>query len=90
MLAEEAAQLGLVNAVCARGAPGARRRYARELDRLGGASSLRETKRQIYSDLHRDVGSAVERSEALIRTMMREPDYREGVAAWVEKRPPRW
>jgi len=90
-LAEEAAAMGMVNGVL----PPEEllphvERYARELIASVAPSSLRETKRQVYRDLHRDVGSAVERSEALIRSMMREPDYREGVAAWVEKRPPRW
>jgi enoyl-CoA hydratase/carnithine racemase len=90
-LAEEAAAMGLVNAVL----PPEEllphvERYARGLIATVAPSSLRETKRQIYRDLHRGVGEAVEHSEALIREMMREPDYREGVAAFVEKRPPRW
>jgi enoyl-CoA hydratase/carnithine racemase len=29
-------------------------------------------------------------SERLLGEMMREPDYREGVAAFRDKRPPRW
>jgi enoyl-CoA hydratase/carnithine racemase len=52
--------------------------------------SLRETKRQIYSDLHGDVGAAVRHADDMLDRMMREPDYKEGVAAYTEKRPPRW
>jgi hypothetical protein len=36
------------------------------------------------------VGTAVEESETLIRSMMQDADYREGVAAFLEKRPPLW
>ena len=50
--------------------------------------SLRESKRQLYTDLHRDVGSAVAESEQLLDRMATEPDFREGVRAWQEKRPP--
>ncbi len=49
---------------------------------------MRETKRQIYADLHGDVGTAVAESERLLDVMMREADYREGVAAFVGKRAP--
>jgi enoyl-CoA hydratase/carnithine racemase len=64
--------------------------YARRLADEVSPGSLRETKRQIYTDLHRDVGSAVREAEALLDRMMGEPDYREAVAAFTEKRPPRW
>jgi enoyl-CoA hydratase/carnithine racemase len=52
--------------------------------------SLRQTRWQIYRDLHRSVADAVADSEALLERMMRDPDYREGVAAFLEKRPPNW
>ena len=52
--------------------------------------SLRETKRQIYADLHRDVRAAVEHSKQLVEQMATEPDFAEGVAAFAEKRLPRW
>ena len=29
-------------------------------------------------------------AEALLEQMAREPDYKEGVKAWMEKRPPAW
>jgi enoyl-CoA hydratase/carnithine racemase len=53
-------------------------------------NSLRQTRWQVYRDLHRDVGSAVRDSEGLIGTMMREPDYAEGVRAFIDKRDPNW
>jgi enoyl-CoA hydratase/carnithine racemase len=64
--------------------------YARRLADEVSPGSLRETKRQIYTDLHRDVGSAVREADALLERMTGEVDYREAVAAFTEKRPPRW
>jgi enoyl-CoA hydratase/carnithine racemase len=90
-LAEEALTLGLVNAVLppeellphTYG-------YARNLAATVSSGSLRETKRQIYTDLHRDAATAVENSNKLVERMATEPDFAEGVAAFIEKRLPRW
>jgi enoyl-CoA hydratase/carnithine racemase len=64
--------------------------FTRNLIATVSPNSLRQTRWQIYRDLHRDVASSVEDSEALLDSMMREPDYKEGVAAFVEKRLPSW
>ncbi|MCR9277940.1 MAG: enoyl-CoA hydratase-related protein [Pseudomonadaceae bacterium] len=53
-------------------------------------NSLRQTRWQIYRDLHRSVAESVDESEALISQMMTEDDYREGVAAFLGKRAPAW
>lgn len=90
-LAEEALEIGLVHRVLPpEEVLDAARAYARELARTVAPSSLAETKRQLYTDLHRDVGGAVAESEALLDRMTTEPDFREGVRAWLEKREPRW
>ena len=47
-------------------------------------------KRQLYADLHGDVGTAVAESERLLETMVKGPDFAEGVAALTEKRPPQF
>lgn len=52
--------------------------------------SLRETKWQIYSDQHKSAGAAVEDAERLLEAMAQHPDYREGIKAWMEKRPASW
>jgi enoyl-CoA hydratase/carnithine racemase len=90
-LAEEAFELGLVNQV--HGPDdllAATRAYAEVLATTVAPGSLAATKRQVYTDLHGDVGRAVEASDALLRQMMTEPDFHEGVRALTEKRPPRF
>jgi enoyl-CoA hydratase/carnithine racemase len=64
--------------------------YARDLARSVAPGSARETKRQIYRDLTRDAASAVRNAETLLNEMSRTADYKEGVAAWMEKRPANW
>jgi enoyl-CoA hydratase/carnithine racemase len=64
--------------------------YARNLATTVAPGSARETKRQVYRDLHRDAASAVRDAEALLVEMSKTPDYKEGVKAWMEKRPPAW
>jgi enoyl-CoA hydratase/carnithine racemase len=91
VLAEEAAAIGLVNAAV----PGDdlldhTYDYASRLVDTVSRGSLRETKRQIYTDLHRDVGSAIVESDELLREMVQHPDFGEGVAAFNEKRTPRF
>lgn len=88
---DEAVELGLVNAVL----PVAELLphtydYVRKLMATVSPNSLRQTRWQIYRDLHRDVASSVNESEALIKQMMKEEDYAEGVAAFMEKRGPQW
>jgi enoyl-CoA hydratase/carnithine racemase len=90
-LTDEAYEIGLVNALV----PPEELlphtyAYARRMAAEVSPASLRETKRQIYADLHRDVGTSVREADALLEQMMKTADYREAVAAYGEKRPPRW
>ena len=90
-LAEEALAWGLVNQVHPADAVLAEATaYARHLLRTVAPESLRQTRWQIYRDLHRSVAASVAASESLLRDMMRQDDYREGVAAFLEKRAPSW
>ncbi len=91
VLAEEAAAMGLVNRVVPRdevldAALGWARGVATEV----APSSAALAKAQLYADLHGDIGTAVERSERLLRDTIAGDDYREGVAAWLGRRPPRF
>lgn len=62
--------------------------YAATLVANNSRASLRETKRLIYTDLHRPINEAVADSEALLDQLMADPDYAEGIAALTQKRPP--
>jgi enoyl-CoA hydratase/carnithine racemase len=89
--AEEAMAMGFLNRLCPpENLMDQVRAYARTLADSVAPGSARETKRQIYRDLHRDAASAVRDAEALLETMIRHPDYGEGVKAWMEKRAARW
>jgi enoyl-CoA hydratase/carnithine racemase len=53
-------------------------------------SSVATAKAQLYADLHRDLGTAVVASERLLEDAIAGEDYREGVRAWLDRRPPRF
>lgn len=88
---DEALQLGFVNQIFA---PAdlleQTLAYAHQVVASVSPNSLRQTRWQIYRDLHRDVASSVVESERLIADMATEEDFKEGIAALVEKRPPDW
>ena len=91
VLAEEAERWGLVSAVHpAEELLPATLDYARRMAAECSPSSLLSIKRQLWTDLLGDLdfsaGDAVDR----FRRMAAEPDFKEGVAALVEKRPPRF
>lgn len=89
--AEEAMAMGFLNQVLpAEALMDHVRTYARTVADGVSPGSARETKHQIYRDLHRDAASAVIDAERLLETMIRHPDYREGVKAWMEKRAADW
>ena len=65
--------------------------YARSLAATAGPTAVRVTKGQLYDDLLRhDVGQSVVDSKRLMNEAMATAEYREGVAALREKRPPRF
>ena len=64
--------------------------FTRNLIATVSPNSLRQTRWQVYRDLHRDVAASVRDSEVLLNEMMREPDYAEGIAAFTQKRAPIW
>jgi len=62
--------------------------YATMLAESVSPASLAATKHQIWSDQHRGAAAAVNDSNDRLTKMMDGPDYREGVAALLEKRAP--
>jgi enoyl-CoA hydratase/carnithine racemase len=47
-------------------------------------------KRQVYTSLLRELGPALDESIRLMEESFGRPDFREGVASFLEKRPPKF
>jgi enoyl-CoA hydratase/carnithine racemase len=89
--AEEALAMGFLNKVVpADELMGVVTAYATNLADQVAPGSARETKHQIYRDMHRGAADAVVEAERLLEDMIRHPDYGEGVKAWMEKRSAQW
>jgi enoyl-CoA hydratase/carnithine racemase len=89
--AEEALAMGFLNKVLpAEALMGHVTAYAGSLADGVAPGSARQTKHQIYRDLHRGAADAVTEAERLLEAMIRHPDYGEGVKAWMEKRRAEW
>jgi enoyl-CoA hydratase/carnithine racemase len=90
-LTDEAHELGLINQLHpAEELLDRTLEYAATLASTVSAGSLRATRRQVYLDLHRSVAASVDDSLVRLNTMMGEPDYRIGVEALRQKRPPQF
>ena len=89
VLSEEAQSMGLVHAVHP---PDevlpATLAYARTLVDEAAPSSLRTIKRQLSLDLFRPLAESAHESDRLVREMIGSDEYRQGVKALLEKRPP--
>lgn len=91
VFSEEAHSIGMVNRLIDRESLLSESlNYAENLAQTVSPGSLKITKRQVYTDLHRDVGSAVADAEALMAQMMSEPNFKAGVKALMEKTLPQW
>jgi enoyl-CoA hydratase/carnithine racemase len=89
VLAEEAERLGLVNAVHPRDELLDRvLDYARELATWSSPASMAVMKRQVYEHLEAGSAAALEESNALMLESFSRADFGEGVASFVEGRPP--
>lgn len=91
LLADELERMGFFNAVYPEDVFHDRvMEYAHLLASHSPAATT-ATKRQLYGDLLRhDPAASVEESKELIGRLMALPDYREGVRALLEKRPPQF
>jgi enoyl-CoA hydratase/carnithine racemase len=90
-LAEEALALGVVDRVVAASEGtvlDAALAYARELATLSSPTSMAVIKRQIAADLERGLAAAYADAEVLMNESLDGPDLAEGVASFLERRPP--
>jgi enoyl-CoA hydratase/carnithine racemase len=91
VLAEELAQMGFFNAVYEPDQFDQRVQERAATVAAASPHAVTTAKRQLYSDLLlADPARSVRQSKTLTGQLMRLPDYAEGVAALVAKRPPRF
>jgi enoyl-CoA hydratase/carnithine racemase len=88
LLGAEAAELGLVNRAFESDVLGESVTYAGMLARECSPASLATMKRQIYADLSRDLPEAVDEASRLMAESFTRLDFAEGVASFLEHRPP--
>ncbi len=90
-LTDEAHQIGLIHRLVERDSlVSETRAYAKDLIARVSPESLRQSKRQTYLDFHRDIGASVREANDLLDAMVKQADYKEGIASFLEKRPPDW
>lgn len=88
-LAEEAAELGVVN----RTVPGDELMatvmdYAREMADNVASSSMAVIKQQVWTHLEQSMADSLAETNDMMARSLRRADFKEGVASFVEKRPP--
>ena len=88
---EEAGRIGLANRVsepgeCVKDACA----YLREIADVAAPNSLMMMKRQIYRHLNAELRPAMEESNAWMDASLARSDFKEGVASFVERRPPKF
>ena len=90
-LTDEAHAIGLVHRlVSSEDLMAETRAYARDLIVRVSPESAYQSKRQTYLDFHRDIGAAVREANDLLNQMVKKPEYKEAIAAFLEKRPADW
>jgi enoyl-CoA hydratase/carnithine racemase len=89
--AAEAERIGLVNRVVPHEdlLPFARA-YVEDLAAHCSPASMAIMKRQVYQQLHAALGPSEREAVQLMLASFKRPDFREGVASFLEKRPPRF
>jgi enoyl-CoA hydratase/carnithine racemase len=64
------------------------RDVATEMATLCSPRSIRIMKRQLFDDLHNDLGSAIRQADREMAACFTTADFREGVSSFVQRRKP--
>ena len=89
ILGDEAARIGLVNEAVPQEAVLDRSlAYAIELATLASPTSMAVMKRQIYADWNRSLSDATNTAIELMNASLHRADLKEGIASFLDKRPP--
>src|SRR5256714_6207153 len=90
-LAEEARELGVVNRVVPpEQLMDETMAYAADLAANCSPASMAAMKKQVYRHMAADLTTAMQESNVLMAESLRQPDFKEGVASFVDKRPPQF
>ena len=88
-LAEEAKEMGVVSRVLApEDLLTATVEYAQELGRYSAPWSMAQMKRQVWTQMDMARTDALNESNQIMAQSLKRPDFKEGVASFVEKRDP--
>lgn len=86
---EEAERLGLADRLCEKGGSVAEAEaYIKMLAETAAPESIRTVKAQVYRHLNMSLQDALMESNAWMAASLKEEDFKEGVASFVERRPP--
>jgi len=89
--AEEAFRMGYANRLCEPGeAVTEAQAYLKQIAGTSAPMSLMMMKRQVYKHLNRELGEAMAESNKWMDESLARGDFKEGVASFVEKRPPQF
>lgn len=90
-LGEEAYRLGLANRLCEEGSALAQASdYIRQMAETASPQSIKLVKAQVYRHLNMSLRPAMEESNELMEQTLAADDFKEGVASYVERRPPKF
>lgn len=91
VFADEALQMGLINRIYPEEQLlGEAHNYIIQLAERCSPTSMATMKRQLYEHWQVDLGAAQNESMELMKSSLAGPDFKEGVQAFLEKRPPRF
>ena len=86
---EEAYRMGYANRLCEDGESVIdAQNFLREIAGTSAPMSIMMMKRQVYKHLNRELGESMDESTVWMDESLKRSDFKEGVASFVEKRPP--